>query len=103
MSLNDDMDWKAAMSSEIFREFAAQELKKRASEKAKEKDLEAAEIEDELDTLEQFASLEFKIKDSPKQLRAFRELQSKFQTDPEYTAKTDPLFVKAVLMLNLDS
>ncbi len=98
----DSMDWRAAMDSEIFREYARTEtLKIKAEEQAK---LEKAEksVEEDAAVLEQFAEFERQVRTSPKQLEAFRTLQKKFATDPEYTAKVKASFVEAVMSLNLD-
>lgn len=98
----DDMDWKAAMSSEVFREYASNEsarMRREAAEAAKAQETAA---EEELALLEQFAAMEMEIKDSPKKLAAFKALQDKFASDEAYAAKAHPLFVKAVMMLNLD-
>lgn len=98
----DDMDYKAAMNSEIFREYAKIEksrMQKEAYEKEKAKELEA---ENDFKMMEQFAAMELEIKDSPKKLLAFKALKEKFATDQEYTKKVNPLFVQAVMMLNLD-
>lgn len=99
---HDDMTWKAAMSSEIFREYAANEAArmKREAEAARLK--EANRDQEELVLLEQFAALELEIKDSPKKLQAFKILKEKFASDQAYAAKAHPLFVKAVMMLKLD-
>ncbi len=93
--MRDDADWKAAMSSEIFREYAANEVLRVQAEK------ESAE-QSETETLEAFASFEREVRESPEKLQAFRTLREKFRVDADYRAKTHPLFVEAVMLLNLD-
>lgn len=97
----DKMDWQAAMSSEIFREYAANETARMRREAQIAEQAKAHEAEEELALLEQFAAMELEIKDSPKKLAAFKALQEKFATDASYAEKVNPLFVKAVMMLNL--
>jgi hypothetical protein len=90
-----DTDWKAAMSSEIFREYAANETLRAHAEK------EAAE-QSEIEAIEAFATFEREVRQSPDKLQAFRVLKEKFRVDAEYKSKTHPLFVEAVMLLNLD-
>jgi hypothetical protein len=85
-------DWDAAMSSEIFREYAGAELHKMAVEP----------IVDNRQVLEEFEKFEQKICQSPQLKTAFKALQHKFITDPAYTEKVDPKFVEGVLLLNLN-
>lgn len=100
--MSDSMDLKAALSSEIFREYATNELARKAREERDAAAKQARAAEEELSQLEQFATMEMEIKESPKKLAAFKALQEKFASDPAYTAKVNPLFVQAVMMLKLD-
>lgn len=91
-----DMDWAAAMDSEVFRTYAAAQLKQAQSQPASD------EI-DNLEVLEGFEKFEAEVRASPAKLKAFRLLQEKFANDPEYTDKVKKSFVDAVMLLNLDS
>lgn len=87
-------DWAAVTSSEIFREYLNNELLKEAKQ--------VAPIT--LDTkkvLEEFASLEQKIKETPSLKLAFLKLQETFSTNPEYRKKVNAKFADAVMLLNL--
>jgi flagellar motor switch protein FliG len=93
-----DMDWKAAMSSEVFREYFQNEVA-RINREAQNK--QQVTEEDELNVLEQFKEFERQIRSSPKKLAVFRALQNKLATDLEYAAKVKTSFVNAVMMLDL--
>lgn len=93
-----DMDWKAAMSSEVFREYFQNEVA-RINREAQNK--QQVTEEDELNVLEQFKEFERQIRSSPKKLAVFRALQNKLATDLEYAAKVKTSFVDAVMMLDL--
>lgn len=89
-------DWSAVMSSEVFREYLKNE----------ERRLQVAEASPHIDKTEemhQLMAIESSINKNPKMLKVFATLKHKFLTDPEYTAKVDPLFVEGVLMLDLDN
>ena len=90
-----DMDWSAAMSSEIFREYVKNETTRMETEKQAQLKTNA---EDD-NILEEF---ERELRSSPKKLATFRALQKKFAMDPEYAERCKPEFVTAVMMLNLD-
>lgn len=92
-----DQDWRAAMDSEIFREYVRNETVKLAEEDRKQK--LAAEDEQ---VLEDFAQFQNEVRSSPHKLQAFRTLQKKFASDPDYAAKTKKSFVDAVMMLDLE-
>jgi hypothetical protein len=86
-------DWDAAISSEIFKIYASEQLRK--DEQVKEdRSLKAAALKD-------FEALENEIKASPRLKLAFQKLQQVFANDPEYTSQVDSKFVKAVMMLKL--
>jgi hypothetical protein len=91
-------DWNAAMSSEVFRGYLAGQLAKEAMPKPQVQEPEV----DKGEVLEQLSALEAHINSSPQLRTAFAALRKKFVEDPEYTAKVDPLFVKGVLMLDLE-
>lgn len=86
-------DWAAAMSSEVFRNYARNELLKSASEVP-------LEISKE-DALDNFEGLEKRINASPDLRNQFKKLQRLFTSDPDYTAKVDPKFVEGILLLDL--
>lgn len=90
----DKMDWAAAMSSEVFRNFAQSELLKEAQE--------VKEVILEDDALNNFEGLQKRVHASPKLRGAFKKLQQLFTSDPEYTAKVDRNFVEGVLLLNVE-
>lgn len=91
----DDMDWKAASASEIFREYVKNELIKEAYVQADPVDQEQI--------LEDFDEFQKRVNTSPKLKLAFRALQEKFANDPVYRSKVDPKFADGVMLLNLDS
>ena len=90
-----DMNWKAAMSSEIFREYLKNELAKEASMPSIPK-LNEDQV---LNELEEFQT---KVKNDPYLKSAFLKLQQKFATDPVYRSKTNAKFVEGVMLLDLD-
>ena len=92
------MDRTAAMSSEIFREYVKNELKREALEKQQKK-AEAPNINDVLGDLDEF---ERRVKSDPKLRVAFKALQEKFATDTSYREKVNPIFVDGVMLLDLD-
>lgn len=87
-------DWKAALSSEVFREYVKTEIDRMNTKRA--------EVSSKEDVLLQFAELEEMIKSSPGKLRVFRELKQKFASDPVYAAQADSNLVEAVMLLDLD-
>ena len=88
-------DWAAAMDSEVMRTYLAAEMRKEAQQKPQEPVVNEAQV------LEEFAEFEKKVLASPEMKIAFKTLQKKFLTDPDYTAKVDPKFVNGVMLLNL--
>lgn len=96
-----DMDWKAAMDSEVFREYARNEITRmRAEAQQKQEEAQQAE-EDELNIMDKFKEFERQVRSSPKKLAVFKALQDKFATDADYAAKVKKSFVDAVMMLDL--
>lgn len=99
--MNDEMTWKAAMSSEIFREYAKNEVGKMQVE-AEQKEEEFKKIErDKSDILDQLKEFENQVRSSSKKLAVFKALQNKFATDIDYASKVNKSFVDAVMMLDL--
>lgn len=98
----DKMDWAAAMDSEIFREYMKNELTKQAANKAAQAEAELQAEEEEMTAMEALQTFERDLRASPHKLATFRALKQKFLTDPEYTRKVQPAFVRGVLLLDLD-
>lgn len=89
-----DRDWEILLNSETFRNYLDIEVKKEA--KAKQNEPILAE------QIDAFEAFEQKVRDNVQLKFAFSTLKHKFLTDPEYTDKCDPLFVQAVLSLNIE-
>jgi hypothetical protein len=91
-----DMTLQALMDSEVFRNFASEEIKKEQIKvEAEKKSLE--------NVLSEFETFELRVKQSPEQLKVFQSLQKRFASDQTYTETIDPKFVEAVMLLDLDS
>jgi hypothetical protein len=86
-------DWAAVMDSEVFRAYASSELTKR--------NITKKEV-DKKEALENFASLEDRIKTTPRLKATFKKLKDVFANNPRFAEKVDPGFVEGVLLLNLD-
>jgi hypothetical protein len=91
-----NMDWKAAMSSEIFREYAQNEL-------VKEAQVSSLPTINEEQVLGEFEQFQIKVNSDPHLKQAFKQLQIKFANDPLYRNKVDVNFVKGVMSLDLDT
>ena len=85
------LDERALASSEIFREYLKQEQIKSASIKPKAIDADAA--------ISNFENIQTKIKTDAKLRNIFASLQDRFIQNP---TGADPVFIDAVLSLNLD-
>ncbi len=96
-----DMDWKAAMDSEVFREYARNEIVKQMKLTAQQEQQKADEEEDKLNILDKFKEFERQVRSSPKKMAIFKALQDKFATDADYTVTVKKSFVDAVMMLDL--
>ncbi len=86
------------MSSEVFREYLKGELVREAMPQPQ---IQEPQV-DKGEVLEQLSALEAHINSNPKLRTAFAALRKKFVEDPDYTAKVDPIFVKGVLMLDIE-
>lgn len=84
-----NMDWKAAMDSEVFRIYAEQALNK------------VQPVDDPVQTLEAFKALEKEIRSTKHKKAIFMALQEKFASDPDYADKVQKSFVDAVMLLDL--
>lgn len=93
-----DMDFKSLMNSEVFREYAGNELRKEAMNKKTTEQV----AQESLDVLNSFEDFQLKVNSSKKQKAAFKHLQNLFQTNEKYAATVDPGFVELVLLLNID-
>lgn len=93
-----DMDWLAAMNSDVFKEYLSGELKKEAANKKTAEQIE----QEKLDVLNSFEEFQIKVNSSKKQKAVFKHLQSVFQTNEKYAATIDPKFVELVLLLNIN-
>jgi len=95
-----DMDWKAAISSEIFREYLKTAIPniKKASEPTEPK----LSNEEEKEIYESFHKLQQEIRSSPSKLATFRAIKEKLIHDDEYRARTKVAFIDAVMLLDLD-
>lgn len=94
----DSTDWKAAISSEVFRNYATAELQKEAAnEKTDEEELDI-----KLQAFEDLDKFQAKVNASPILKAAFKKMQDTFIKDPEYTSKVSPSFVEGVMMLQLE-
>jgi hypothetical protein len=120
----DDQDWKAAMSSEIFREFVAAEIKKEAQAETRQKEddmtvirqyiagqirneaaqVKSAEIEVDAraDAFSEFDEFEAKVKSSPEMLLKFKQAKRALIENPELLDKVDPKFVKGIMMMEIE-
>lgn len=85
------LDERALASSEIFQEYLKQEQTKSASIKPKAIDADAA--------ISNFENIQTKIKTDAKLRNIFASLQDRFIQNP---TGADPVFIDAVLSLNLD-
>ncbi len=94
----DDMNWRSAMDSEIFRGYLAAELQKQAANKKTAEQI----ADEELNVLSQFDEFQLKVNSSKKQKAVFKHLQEVFQTNEKYASTVDPKFVELVLLLNID-
>lgn len=86
------MDWQAAMSSEIFREYVKNELLKEANEKP-EPQIDKDHILSEFDKFTQ------KVNSNPTLKYAFSILKEKLAKDPKYRDKVHPDLVNGIAML----
>ncbi len=95
----DYMDWKAAMSSEIFREYVKIEMEKeRIKKEAKVEEIDKDAI------LKQFFEVEKMIISNPQIKTAFKTLRDQLMAHPEYieSKKIDKKFAEAIMLFDLD-
>lgn len=100
----DSIDWQAAMSSEIFRNYVAQELEREAEEASEAAQIKRAEahlkaLEEQAEAFEEF---ERRVEASPVLKARLKQAQDALLNNPELAAKTDPDFVRGIMMLDLD-
>ena len=92
------MDWSAAISSEVFRNYVSNQLAKEASENKTAEQ----ELMDEAKIMEEFDNLQKRINESPKLKAGFKKLQDIFLKNAEYKETVDPKFVEGILLLEID-
>lgn len=90
-----DYDFKIAMGSEVFRNFAETILKKEAEE------IKIAENM-EKNAFESFEELQLKINLDEKLRSTFRALKEKFANDPNSTIGVNKNFVEGINLLLID-
>lgn len=95
------MDWKAAMDSEVFREYARSEIAKQMKLAVQQEQQKIDDEDDKLNILDKFKEFERQVRSSPKKMAIFKALQDKFATDVDYTSRVKKSFVDAVMMLDL--
>jgi hypothetical protein len=116
----DEMDWKAAMNSEVFRTFVANELKKEADAEAQDikliREFVANQIRSEASAIKEadaeinaknevfsaFDEFEAKIKKSPELLQKFKMAKKALISNPDLIQKVDEKFVNGIMMMDLD-
>lgn len=94
----DDITWKSAMNSEIFRNYVFNE-----TAKAKVNIKSAEQIADEnLEIMNNFEDFQNQVNASGKLKDTFQKLQQIFLTNEKYASTVDPLFVEGILLLKFD-
>ena len=100
----DEMDWKAAMDSEVFRGYVTAQLQKEAQEEANRPTREQvmnAQI-DEMDTaLTEMDNFEEELRKSPEMLAKFKQAKAFLMNNPDAHDKVSPDFIKGIMMLDL--
>lgn len=94
-----DTDWKAAISSEIFREYVANELKKEAYLEQNKETIQAQDVDDALNELDAF---EKKLAADPELMKKFKRAWNALVENPQLAEKVDPNFVNGLKLLKLD-
>lgn len=93
--MSTNMDLAALMNSEVMRIYLQNEITKTAAK-------ENLSTIEEPEVVDGFIDFENKIKQNPKMLFAFQQLQKKFASDQIYVESCNPLFVQAVMMLDIN-
>jgi len=93
------MDWKAVMSSEVFREYVKNELRKDAQTVESKREMTENE---EAQVYSDFIKFQEQVNKDPQLKQAFKLFQEKFANDPEYRSQVNPSFVDGVMLLDLD-
>jgi len=101
---HDDMTWKAAISSEIFREYVSNELKREALEKSSEAKFDKIELEakESENAFEEFDNFEREVLASPFLKNKFKKVKEYLIKNPDVISKVDSNFVNGVMMLNFE-
>lgn len=95
------MDWAAAMSSEIFREYAKTELAKEANKPIEDAENFEKELDARLAYHKKFDEFQKKVDASPRLQEYIKACKIKLQ-DPEIRKQADEDFVNGIDMLVLD-
>lgn len=90
-----DMDSISLFSSEVFRE-----LVKLEKEAEHNKEIQNEKIASQY--LDEFDSLNSKIKKNPELKKKFAQIRQKLISDPEFRKKANEDFVRGIMLLNLD-
>lgn len=88
-------DWKACVSSEVFREYLKNQVHKEAAQENFLKESEELILND-------FEEFENRVKNNPQLKTAFKKIQEKLSSDPDYRSKVSARFIDGVMMLDLD-
>lgn len=88
------MDWAALMDSEVMRNYLQSELSREAA-------IKPEIVVDDDRVVESFIDFEEQVQKNDKMRFVFQQLQTKFASDPEYARRCDPLFVQAVMILDI--
>lgn len=101
----DKMDWMAAMSSEVFRNYVAGQLVKEAEREASKPtpeqivDSNIDELDMALTAMDDFESA---VRKNPGLLAQFKRAKAFLQNNPDAHDKVDPMFINGIMMLNLE-
>ena len=91
----DDMDSKALLSSEVFRNLLEVEKQAEINNKIKEQELEKS-------ALDNFQEFQKKVCANPALKNEFKKIQDRLINDSEYRRGINQDFVQGVLLLNLE-
>lgn len=102
----DEQTWKACMSSEIFREYLGEELRKEAELERTKGERTFNELELKVDAeskiWEEFESFQKKLASSPALKAKLRQAREALELHPELVEKVDKNFINGLGLLSLD-
>lgn len=100
-----DQDWKAALDSEIFREYMGQQLKQEAVEQTQKQAKKIEQLEKEANDqekmLDAFADLNEDILKNEPLRKKLVQARNYLNAHPELIEKVDDSFVNGLMMLDL--